>query len=121
MPRKAEGSLAWLRARNRDRLVEELRSRGPLSQADLARLTGLSRTTVSNVVAELRASGLLRELEAGPPGARGGRAAVGIDFGHSHVRVAAADPAAHILAERQAELDVDHDAAAALDRAAKLF
>ncbi|HEX6487520.1 MAG TPA: ROK family transcriptional regulator [Candidatus Dormibacteraeota bacterium] len=132
MPKREEGTLSWLRGVNRERLVDALRRSERLSQADLARLTGLSRTTVSSLVAELKGEGLVREVAVARPGRRGGRpalqlmleegrkAVVGIDFGHSHVLVAIAEPGPHILAERSVALDVDHDARAALDTAARL-
>jgi len=107
-----------------------LRERGRISQADIARVTGLSRTTVHTLVSELKDSGVLHEVEMGVPDSRGGRpavllrlrdsslAAVGIDFGHSHVGVAVADIGHNVLAERRCDLDVSHDARAALDAAA---
>jgi predicted NBD/HSP70 family sugar kinase len=48
-------------------------------------------------------------------------AAVGIDFGHNHVRVVVSDLASNLLAERRLLLDTDHDAAQdGLDAAANL-
>ena len=47
-------------------------------------------------------------------------AALGIDFGHRHVRVAVADLSSTVLAERVVALEVDDDAATALDAAADL-
>jgi glucokinase-like ROK family protein len=132
MPNRDEGTLAWLRSVNRDRVIGALRRSEGLSQADLARATGLSRTTVSSLVAELKADGQVREVAVVRPGRRGGRpalqlmleegrrAVIGIDFGHTHVVVAIAEPGPRILAERRSELDVDHDARAALDEAARL-
>jgi predicted NBD/HSP70 family sugar kinase len=132
MPKKGEGSLAWLRDRNRERVVGVLRERGRISQADIARLTGLSRTTVHTLVSELKDSGMLQEVEANVPDVRGGRpamqlelqgsslAVVGIDFGHSHVQVAVADIAHNVLAERRVDLDVNHRALEALDTAARM-
>src|SRR5258708_37934770 len=70
--KRGEGSLAWLRERNRLRVMQGLRTSGRVSQAEIARATGLSRTTVSSLVGEMRESGLLREVEAGVPGRRGG-------------------------------------------------
>src|ERR1700680_5199038 len=96
MANKGDGTLAWLRERNRERVIGALREQGRTSQADIARVTGLSRTTVSKLVAELKVSGLVGELEvsaADPRGGHGGRPAVpvtlretykgggGIDFG----------------------------------------
>jgi predicted NBD/HSP70 family sugar kinase len=128
------GSLESLRARNRLRVVDALRSRGSVSRADIARLTGLSRTTVSSLITDLQATGLVveREVAGAPAGAQGGRpptllaldssagAIVGIDFGHRHVRVAVGDLSSTVLAETAAELDIDDAAAEGLDTAAEL-
>jgi predicted NBD/HSP70 family sugar kinase len=129
---KGDGTLPWLRERNRERVVGVLRTLGRTSQADIARSTGLSRTTVSSLIAELKDSGLLFEVDAKAPDRRGGRpgvqlvlqdssrAVVGIDFGHSHVQVAVADLAHNVLAERMCRLDVDHRAEDALDASARM-
>ena len=131
MAKKGDGTLAWLRERNRERVIGALREQGRTSQADIARVTGLSRTTVSKLVAELKGTGLVGELEVGPPDPRSGhhggrpavqltlrdssKAVVGIDFGHSHVQVAVADLAHNLMAERIRHLDVNHEAIEALD------
>src|SRR5438309_9282949 len=132
MSKKGDGTLAWLRDRNRQRVVVALRERGRLSQADIARVTGLSRTTVHSLVGELKEWSMVQEAESTQPDARGGRPAVqlvlrdssqavlGIDFGHSHVRVAIADMARNVRAERRSELDVNHHAVEALDTSARL-
>lgn len=135
MGKMGDGTLGWLRERNRQRVLESLREQGKTSQAGIARATGLSRTTVSSVVAELKDSGLVFEVdavEARAPDQRGGRpgvllvlqdssrAVIGIDFGHSHVQVALADLAHNVLAERLCRLDVDRRAADALDAAARM-
>jgi glucokinase-like ROK family protein len=46
--------------------------------------------------------------------------AVGIDFGHTHLRVAVSDLSHDVLAESRRELDVDHSAEQGLDAAAEL-
>lgn len=132
MVKNGEGTLGWLRGRNRERVVGALRERGRISQADIARLTGLSRTTVHTLVSEMKDAGVVREVEAGVPDSRGGRpavllvlrdsslAVVGIDFGHSHVGVAVADIGHNVLAERKCDLDVSNDARAALDAAVRM-
>ncbi len=129
------GSLEGLRDHNRQRVVHALSRSGFASRSDLARLTGLSRTTVSSLVGELMKSGLVVEREdaTGPaPGPGGGRppvllgldrsagAAVGLDFGHSHIRVAVADLSHTVLAEEVIAFDVDGESAGALDRACEL-
>ncbi|MGZ8648026.1 MAG: ROK family transcriptional regulator [Solirubrobacteraceae bacterium] len=128
------GSLEALRRLNRLRVIHALRDQGLISRAEIARRTGLSRSTVSSLVADLQADGLV--VERGEPGAahgtQGGRppillsfdssagAAVGIDFGHSHLRVAVSDLSSRILAERALPLDTDHAAEEGLDAAAEL-
>lgn len=128
--------LTVLRDRNRRLVVDVLRQSGGASQAEVARLTGLSRSTVSTLVSELRASGFVTEMTtpAEPPrtGAQGGRppvqlvldpsagAAIGIDFGHSHVRVAVSDLAHRILHECERGLAVDGDPLGSLDTGARM-
>jgi predicted NBD/HSP70 family sugar kinase len=135
MGKMGDGTLGWLRERNRQRVLGALREQGKTSQAGIARATGLSRTTVSKVVAELKGTGLVDVLEvrpSDPRGAHGGRpsaqltlrdsstAVVGIDFGHSHVQVAVGDLAHNVLAERICDLDVNHRAMEALDASARM-
>ncbi|HEV2216434.1 MAG TPA: ROK family transcriptional regulator [Candidatus Dormibacteraeota bacterium] len=132
MSRKGEGSLSWLRDRNRQRVLDVLRIRGRTSQADLARATGLSRTTIHTVIVELKDAGVVLEVDGERPGGATGRPGVqlvlqnstrgvlGIDFGHSHVQVAVADLAHNVLAERRRDLDVNHRAKEALDSAAMM-
>jgi predicted NBD/HSP70 family sugar kinase len=132
MPTRS-GSLSSLREFNRLRIVDFLRINGTASRAELARRTGLSRSTVSTLVADLQRRGLVVEragqfagegqpgrpaalLELDPSAA----AAVGIDFDHDKVRVAVSDLSRRVLAEATEAHDVDHDAQAALDLAAKL-
>ena len=132
---KGDGTLGWLRERNRQRVLGALREQGRTSQADIARSTGLSRTTVSKVVAELKGTGLVDVLAERPSdlrATRGGRpsvhlalrdsssAVVGIDFGHSHIQVAVGDMAHNVLAERLCDLDVNHRATEALDASARM-
>ena len=68
------GSLESLRERNRLRVVDALRQRGAISRSDIARQTGLSRSTVSSLVADLQAEGLVveREVATTPRGPEGG-------------------------------------------------
>jgi predicted NBD/HSP70 family sugar kinase len=127
----AGGSPQGLRELNRSNVVDALRRHGSVSRGDLARLTGLSRTTISTLVADLKERGLIVErpgADAAGSGAqrrRGRRpillslnaqagTALGIDFDHRHVRVAVADLSGEVLAERFAEVDVDPDASTAL-------
>jgi predicted NBD/HSP70 family sugar kinase len=135
MRERSEGSLASLRRLNRRRVINALRQHGRISRAEIARRTGLSRSTVSSLVSELQSDGLVveREEPGAAHGEQGGRppillsfdasagAAVGIDFGHSHVRVAVSDLSSAILAERVEPLDTDHAAQEGLDVAIELI
>src|SRR3954470_2209354 len=129
----AFGSLEGLRDSNRLRVIEALRRHGTASRADLARITGLSRSTVSSLVGELQSAGLVGERPNGvgrgpqqgrPPVLlsldRSAGAVVGIDFGHADVRVAVSDLSRAVLAERTADMDVDHAGIRAIDAAAEL-
>jgi predicted NBD/HSP70 family sugar kinase len=112
---RESGAPSRLRAANRELLVSLLRERGPMTQAELARASELSPATVSSIVRDLRDEGLLEDGQAAGRGtalemSRSAGVAVGIDFGHSHVRVAVADLAHTILAEDERDLDVDHRA-----------
>jgi glucokinase-like ROK family protein len=131
---RSEGSLEALRRLNRLRVIRTMREHGVISRAEIARRTGLSRSTVSSLVSELQADGLVSERgDTGEAhGEHGGRpprllafrpsagAAVGVDFGHSHLRVAVSDLSSIILAERSTPLDTDHAAHEGLDVAARL-
>ncbi|MFJ1576520.1 ROK family protein [Streptomyces sp. NPDC088182] len=86
-----------LRRGNRARVVQRLYFDGPLSRQELGPATGLSSGSISNVVAELAAEGLLEEAgvvdsDGGRPRtllrvAPGGGLLIGIDLGETRVRV----------------------------------
>jgi glucokinase-like ROK family protein len=129
------GSLRSLRELNRGRVIDALRGRGTASRAEIARATGLSRSTVSSIVSDLLGTGMLTERTDAPGvahGEAGGRPpvllslepsaglAVGVDFGHTHLRVAVSDLSHEVLAESWRELDVDHSAVEGLDAATEL-
>lgn len=59
------------RAHNRSLVLQRLFHGGPVSRAELARVTGLTKVTVSDLVADLLGDGLVREL--GPSEVRSGR------------------------------------------------
>jgi len=113
-PQEAPGSLEALRERNRNRVVATLRSAGSISRADLARQTGLSRSTVSTVVADLVREGLVREAgETRTPGSAGGRPATPLSLSPSGGAVLAVDLAPTRLA--MALFDLGHQELATFD------
>ncbi len=108
---------------------EMVQRRCGASRVELVRATGLSRSTVSSVVADLLAEHLLVEQHDWPsarPVSGAGRPAtlltlnpalgalLGVHLRQDGVRVALADPAGTLLAETLGELDVDHHAHQAL-------
>lgn len=112
------GSPAALRDANRQRVVQVLLRQGARSQAEIARGTGLSRTTVFNIVKELQAARLVTLSEGSSNGRRvlevamdrSAGIAVGVDFGHRHLRMVLADLAHAVLAEASHELALGHRA-----------
>lgn len=85
----APGSLEALRERNRNRLISTLRSHGEISRAELARRTGLSRSTVSTVIGDLVREGLV--TEAVEARTSGGRPATPLSLSPDHGAVLAVD------------------------------
>ncbi|MEU1372517.1 ROK family transcriptional regulator [Streptomyces triculaminicus] len=122
------GSQSSLHRANLERVVRAVRMAGSLTQAEIARATGLSAATVSNIVRELKDGGTVEVT----PTSSGGRRArsvslsgdagivVGVDFGHTHLRVAIGNLAHRVLAEEAEPLDVDASAAQGLARAEHL-
>ncbi|GLY85762.1 ROK family transcriptional regulator [Actinoallomurus iriomotensis] len=103
-----------LRRTNRSAVLRKLYFDGPLSRQELAPATGLSSGSISNVVAELTADGLLEE--AGSVGSDGGRPRtllrvarrsaylIGVDVGETRVRVELFDLALTELARAERPL-----------------
>ena len=127
------GALGSLRESNREKVVKALQTLGVASRADIARWTGLSRSTVSSIVAELHVEGLVVDRhEDGREAAGSGRPpalialdpsagfALGIDFGKRHLAVALADLSHEVLGEQRVEMDDDYEAGVGMVRAAEL-
>jgi len=115
------------RERTALRVLEYLFREGPANRVDVVRGTDLSRATVSKLIGELQAQGLVAERR-GPMtvAGRSGRpptlltlnpelgALGGVDFGHGSVRVAIADLGGALIGETRRDLDVDNDAEQAI-------
>lgn len=103
------GTPSLLRAINERALLEYLRSHQPTSRAELARVTRLSKPTVSQALASLESAGLVRAVGQAIS-SRGGRIAilyepnpeagyvVGVDVGRGWVRTAVANLSGQIVA-----------------------
>lgn len=104
------------------RVVRALSERGSLSGAQIARATGLARSTVSAVIAELRHSGLVTEAdppadsEAKPVGRPGtvltlnpeAGTCIGVHLSNDDLRVAVADVSHSFIAEETIPLPRDY-------------
>ena len=144
LPHSAPGSTSTLRVANQQRVLDLLRrtagaaeidetTGGPagdaetFTQAEIARGTGLAPATVSNIVRDLAAAGL---VAADPGSGRRGSAVrlapgagtvAGVDFGHSHVAVALGDLTGRVLAEERRSLSRAHHHSEALEIAAEML
>jgi predicted NBD/HSP70 family sugar kinase len=123
--RPAPGSAASLRVANQRRVLAVLLDRGtePATQADLTRETGLAAGTVSTIVRELAAGGVVSTVAgSGRRGttvrlARGAGLVAGVDFGHSHVAVAISEMSGEVLAEARRPLPPGHQHTEGLETA----
>jgi len=113
-----------IRVENQRAILRLLWRLGESSRADLARRTGLSRSTVSSIVAELLETGLVRETRSGA--STGGRrpimlafaydaaVIVGVELGASHIIVGITDLRAQVRATRRSSFDVREEPDGAL-------
>jgi predicted NBD/HSP70 family sugar kinase len=117
---------ALIRALNEQLLLDHIRSTGPYSRAELARVSGLSKPTVSLALANLERAGLIR-LAGHRTGVPGRTAllyevrpeagfVLGLDIGLRYLRGAVADLAGDV----RAQLSVPVRAATVGDRVAEL-
>jgi predicted NBD/HSP70 family sugar kinase len=124
-----------LREEGRLRVLQALYDSAGTSRPELVRVTGLSRATVSSLVADMIAAGLVREdgglaePENRPMGRpaqplslnRSAAYAVGADIGHTHVRVALCDLHGTPVWEQAEVKEVDTAPHETLDLAADLI
>jgi predicted NBD/HSP70 family sugar kinase len=106
---------------NRVRLLQALLHGPGRSRADLGRALGLSRATITALLLDLERAGMVEQTADDPeerPRSNGrpplqvslapdAAYAVGLDFGHRHIRTAVCDLAGRIVADRSVEHDVD--------------
>ncbi|MPM22862.1 N-acetylglucosamine repressor [bioreactor metagenome] len=114
MPNLPRGNRDLIRGINRSILLNAIKTKGAISRADLAHLTGLSPATVTAITGELINTGLVFEKETGgssggrPPillalNARGGFV-IGIKLMENHVVGALTDLNAAVLVKTTADM-----------------
>ncbi len=131
MTRKAAtaGSQTSLREANRALVLQTVQRWGGLTQVELVGATGLSAATVSTIVRDLLADGLVDTAVTTRSGrraqlvtvARRVGLAVGVQVAHRQLRIALGDFAHQVVAEQSLPLPNDHRLDTTLDRAALLI
>lgn len=119
------GSQSALRQANESRIVEVLRREGTRTQAELARATGLSAASVSNIVRGLRTAGTVSVKNTSSNGRRARAVTllrppgtvVAVDFTAEQIRVAVGDSEGKMLARQGIAYDVAADPDRAVRRA----
>jgi predicted NBD/HSP70 family sugar kinase len=130
----ADGAPFNVRDGGRVRVLRALQDSGRSSRSDLISRTGLARATITTLVADLMASGVVEERSDTNDGSRrAGRPAqplsivasaayaAAVDIGHQHIRVALCDASGTSVWERAIAVDVDHTPTQTLDLAADLI
>ncbi len=125
----ATGSQSALREANSARILETVRRFGGITQVELAEVTGLSPATVSTIIKQLLASGVVETRNTIRSGrraqlvtiARKSGLLVGIHVAARTLHVVVADTGFSVLEERTLPLPFDHRADTTLDRAALMI
>ncbi len=109
-----KGSFKWMKSLNRTIILNKIRTEGPISRATIAKQTKLTPPTVSNLVNELIASGLVIESEQGE--SVGGRKPtmliidqthyhiIGLDIGTKMIRAVLVDLSGSIIEKLEAPI-----------------
>jgi predicted NBD/HSP70 family sugar kinase len=121
-----------MRAHNRSVVLDVVRRSGPVARTEVARRTSLAKPTVSAIVDELLAEGVVHEVGVGKSTAAGGRpptyldfdvtrdAYVGVHLGVDTTTVAVADGRGTVVAERSRRSAIGSPARS-LQHVAELF
>ncbi len=103
MARLPRGNRALIRKINRNLVLNLIKSRGPISRTEIARLSGLSLATVSAITAELMKTGLVHEMGAGE--STGGRRPVLLRLNHRAGFVVGVKLMEHAITSALTDLD----------------
>ena len=122
------GSQSSLREANSASVVEAVRQYGQITQVELAAVTGLSQATVSNLVKNLQAAGVVETSATVRSGrraqavslVRSSDLSVGVHIGRRRLDVLIADASWSVTAHQRFPLPVEHRFDTTLDRASML-
>ena len=99
---------------NRQIVLNYVRERAPISRAEIAQETALQRSTISIIVDELKAQGLIEEFEGESTGGRpptllqlraADAIAIGVDLSTENTIVATSDLAGRVLEQEEFQTD----------------
>jgi len=118
------GSQSSLREANRARILDVVKRFGVITQVELADATGLSAGTVSVIIKELLAAGVINTAPTSRSGRRANKITLarqlglvgGVHIGQRDLLVALANPAGEVLVSRHLPLAAGHRADSTLDR-----
>ena len=103
---------------NRQIVLNYVRERGPISRAEIAHETALQRSTISLIVDELKADGLIEEVSGESTGGRppsllslrtADAVAIGVDLGTARTVLATSDLAGRVLEQEEFATNPDAD------------
>lgn len=123
------GSPSSLREANRARILDTIKQLGAMTQVELADATGLSPATVSIIVNELAAGGMLTTAQITRSGrratqvtmSRGLGLVAGVHFSTRLLRLVLCDPVGTVVAAKRMPLPTDHRSDTSMDQAAELL
>ncbi|MDR3202050.1 MAG: ROK family transcriptional regulator [Bifidobacteriaceae bacterium] len=129
MPPTPPGSPRALREINAARILAALKLAGALPHAEIARRTGLSPASVTNIVRELTAVGAVEVADSLQDGRRCRLVSrrtrpgyvLGIDIGRTHLRACLADLGRHVIGESTRTMALGSPAEVGLELAEELL
>jgi glucokinase-like ROK family protein len=113
------GSFQLMKSLNKSLILNEIRTDGPISRAEIAKKTNLTPPTVTNIVGELLESKLVIESDLGA--STGGRKPImlqinasafqiiGLDVGISNIKIVATNLNAEVIESLQVEMPAQVD------------
>jgi len=114
-----QGSFQWMKSMNKSIILNKIRTQGPISRAQIARETNLTRPTVSSNVKELIDQNIVEESDIGQ--SQGGRkptmlvinhgafCILGVDAGPDSIECIVADLSGKVLERSETQLQLPTD------------